>query len=298
MLMLNAAKLGRGVGHAWHILGEFAPHVILATGGYVSAPVVLSGWLRRVPILFYLPDLEPGLAIGLLSGLATRVAVSFEETADRFAAHKVVVTGYPVRRAILGARRESARRTFKLSEEIKTVLLYGGSQGAHSINVATESSLEQLLELCQVVHICGSRDASWLEERRRRLPRWMQQRYRVYPYLHEEMGEALAAADLVVTRAGAATLGELPAAGVPSILIPYPYAGRHQERNASYMVERGAAVQLDDGQLAERLLPTIKHLLGDEEALTRMRDMARRLARPEAAKRLAEELWQMGREKG
>ncbi|HAL61618.1 MAG TPA: UDP-N-acetylglucosamine--N-acetylmuramyl-(pentapeptide) pyrophosphoryl-undecaprenol N-acetylglucosamine transferase, partial [Chloroflexi bacterium] len=123
-----------------------------------------------------------------------------------------------------------------------------------------------------------------------RLPEELQQRYRIHAYLHEEMPWALAAADLAVSRAGASTLGEFPAAGLPSILVPYPYAAGHQERNANYMVESGAAVKIKDGDLKTCLLPVVERLFADQEVLAQMARAARGLAQPQAAQRMVNEL--------
>jgi UDP-N-acetylglucosamine--N-acetylmuramyl-(pentapeptide) pyrophosphoryl-undecaprenol N-acetylglucosamine transferase len=177
-----------------------------------------------------------------------------------------------------------------LEEGLKTLLVYGGSRGARSINLALGRVLDRLLDICQIVHICGRLDAQWVEDQRAELPARWRARYRTYAYLHEEMAQALAAADLVVTRAGAATLGELPAVGLPSILVPYPYAGRHQELNADYLVSHGAAIKIDNADLEEKLLPTVMGLLGNEELLIQIGERARSLARPEAAQRIADEL--------
>jgi UDP-N-acetylglucosamine--N-acetylmuramyl-(pentapeptide) pyrophosphoryl-undecaprenol N-acetylglucosamine transferase len=137
-------------------------------------------------------------------------------------------------------------------------------------------------------------DAEWVIERSGQLPDRLRNRYRAYSYLHEEMPGALAAADLAVARAGAATLGEFPALGLPSILVPYPYAGQHQEINADYLVSRGAAVKIPDADLDEKLLPTILSLLAGN-VLTKMKDRAQALAEPQAAQRIAEELWQIAK---
>jgi undecaprenyldiphospho-muramoylpentapeptide beta-N-acetylglucosaminyltransferase len=296
----NLFKMLAGFAQSLGIVRDFSPDVVLVTGGYVCAPVAAAAWLRRVPLLVLLPDLEPGLAIRALSRLAKRVAVSFPEVAKYFDPSKVVTAGYPVRAEFFTAdraegRKGSLRKAFGLEEGLKTVTVFGGSRGAHSINLALSQCLERLLEVCQVIHICGHLDAEWVMEKRAQLPDQLRTRYRAYSYLHEEMPGALAAADLAVARAGAATLGEFPALGLPSILVPYPYAGQHQELNADYLVSRGAAVRIADAELGEKLLPTILELLNDEGALAGMSERARALARPDAARRIAEELEQLGR---
>ena len=292
---LNLAKLAVGLAQSLGIVHRFAPDAVLVTGGYVCVPVALAAKLSGVPVLIFLPDLEPGLAVRTLSRLATRVAVSFPESASYFAPDRVVVTGYPVRADFFATDKARARRAFGLEEDARTVTVFGGSHGARSINRALCGVLDRLLAACQVIHICGHLDADWVMARQAELPARLRARYRVYPYLHGGMADALAAADLVVARAGAATLGEFPALGLPSILVPYPYAGRHQELNADYLVGHGAAVKIADAELGERLLPVILELLGDEEALAEMAERARALARPDAARRIAEEIERMGR---
>ncbi|MFB0534900.1 MAG: undecaprenyldiphospho-muramoylpentapeptide beta-N-acetylglucosaminyltransferase [Anaerolineae bacterium] len=283
-----------GVRQALREIEDFGPEAIFVTGGYVSVPVVAAGWLRGVPILIYLPDIEPGLAIRVLSRLARRVAVSVEDSQRYFPTHKTTVTGYPVRSELLTADKREARKALDLEEGLKTLLVFGGSRGARSINLALSKVLDRLLDVCQVVHICGRLDVQWVEGQRAELPARLRVRYRAYAYLYEEMAQALAAADLVVARAGAATLGEFPALGLPSILVPYPYAGRHQELNADYLVSRGAALKVDNADLEERLLPTVMGLLGNEELLIQMRERARSLARPRAAQHIAQELRRLG----
>lgn len=286
----NLIKLAQGFVAARRIVRHFAPDVVLVTGGYVCTPVALAAWLQNVPLMIYLPDLEPGLAIRTLSRLATRVAVSFPGAKQFFSKDKVFVSGYPVREAFLMADKATARETFELDSHAPTLTVFGGSRGARSINRAVSAVLEPLLDTCQVIHVSGRLDAAEMNARQEGLSPALKKRYRLYPYLHEEMPLVLAAADLVLARAGAATLGEFPALGLPSILIPYPYAGSHQEANANFLVRHGAAVKVADAELADRLLPTVQALLSDQEELAQMGKQARELARPDAAGHLAQEI--------
>ena len=283
----NLTKLARGFGAALRLGRRERPRALFVTGGYASVPVALAVWALRVPILVYLPDIEPGLAVRFIARLATRVAVTTEDSKAYFPARKVVVTGYPVRPEFAGLTREAARERLGLSLEEPVLLVFGGSHGARSINRAVTTVLEDLLEMAQVIHVSGRLDWPWVSERAERLPPGLRLRYHPYSYLHEEMGDALAAADLVVCRAGASTLGELPYFGLPAVLVPYPHAWRYQRVNARWLAERGAAVVLEDERLGEALLPTVRRLLADPERLDRMRERSRAVARPDATARLA-----------
>jgi len=290
-VLANAWALLHGTAQSWSIARIFRPDVVLATGGYVSAPVVVSAWLRRCPVLVYLPDVEPGWAVSFLSHLARRVAVSFESSLAYFPPGKAVVSGYPVRSALFGGDRVAAKQRLGLDTRIKTVLVLGGSRGSHSINMAVSAALEDLLLQMELIHIAGDTDIGWLQQRRAELPQGLQRRHHLFAYLHEEMVDALLAADLAVARAGAATMGEFAAAGLPSVLVPYPYAGQHQEANAGFMVSRGAARKVLDAELAKgALTPVLRSLLADEAALRSMSDQVRKLAQPQAARAIAQQL--------
>ncbi len=281
----------RGCMQAWRIERVFKPDVVLATGGYASVPAVVAAWLRRCPVLVYLPDISPGLAVRFLSRLAHRVAVSFEASLGHFTSGKAMVTGYPVRQGLYTGSGPSARKRLGLDPDLSAVLVLGGSRGAHSINEAVSEALESLLEKAQVVHIAGATDVAWLKERREKLPIGLRGRYHLYEYLHDEMADALLAADLAVARAGAATMGEFAAAGLPSVLVPYPYAGHHQEANADFMVSRGAALKLLDSELGGGTLARVlSELLGDSQERSRLAKNASRLAKPDAARAIALEL--------
>lgn len=245
-LMRNLALMVRGALRAYKIIDRFQPDVTFVTGGYVSAPVVLASRARQVPVVIYLPDIVPGLAIRSLARLATRIAVSFEASRQYLPAEKVVVTGYPVRSEFYTRDRTGAQQNLELDPGLKTLLVFGGSRGARRINRAVAATLEGLLELGQLIHVSGQLDIADMERRRETLPATLSSRYRLFAYLHEEMVDALVAADLVVSRAGAATLGEFPAVGAPAVLVPYPYAGAHQADNAAVLAEAGGAAVVSD----------------------------------------------------
>jgi UDP-N-acetylglucosamine--N-acetylmuramyl-(pentapeptide) pyrophosphoryl-undecaprenol N-acetylglucosamine transferase len=208
-----------------------------------------------------------------------------------FAAGKSVVTGYPVRPSVREAAtldQAAAASSFDLGTERRTMLVFGGSRGARSINRALQAILPQLLDEVQVIHISGTLDWQEVEATGAALPAAQRRYYRPYPYLHRRMGAAFRAANLVVARAGASMLGELPAFGLPAILVPYPHAWRYQKVNADYLASRGVAVRLDDEELQDRLLPTVRALLHDEQRLAAMGRAARALDRPDAAAAVAQ----------
>jgi UDP-N-acetylglucosamine--N-acetylmuramyl-(pentapeptide) pyrophosphoryl-undecaprenol N-acetylglucosamine transferase len=289
-LLRSASRLWRGYRQAKAILAEWTVDAVLVTGGYVSVPVTVAAWRNRIPVIVYLPDLEPGWAVRFLSRFAERVAVSFDQVCRFFPAGKVWVSGYPVRAGLLHADRAAGYEALDLDPALKTLLVLGGSRGARSLNRALGAVLPDLLEQCQIVHISGELDWPWVCARRDELAPELRKRYRAFDYMHHDLIAAMAVADLAVARAGAATMGEFPAAGLPAILVPYPYAGQHQGINADFVVAHGAAVRIDDADLEEQLKPTVIRLLRDKSALEEMRQRAKALSRPDAAQRLAAEL--------
>ena len=291
---LAAIRIPGSVRRARGILKQFKPDAVLVTGGYACAAVTLAAWLGQVPVLIYLPDIVPGLAIRYLSRFAARIAVSSEESYRYFDRDKVTVTGYPVRSEIYEANRTDARQKLGLEPEEKTLLVFGGSRGARSINKALVAGLRELLPICQIVHISGRLDSEWVAGAAKSLPEDLRGRYHHFDYLHD-MAQALVASDLAVARAGAATLGELPAARLPAVLVPYPHSGQHQNPNADYMERNGVAKSLPDDKLQERLVTTVMALLRDDDMLAAMQESARAMDRPDAAEAIAELLWQAAR---
>ncbi len=291
----NAMRIVGSVGKARSILSEFKPDVVLVTGGYACVAVTLAAWLKSIPVVIYLPDIVPGQAIRFLARFASKVTVTSEESYHYFRREKVVVTGYPVRPEIYSLDRAAARQKLGIDRHDRLLLVFGGSRGSRSINQALVAGLRDLLPVCQVVHISGTLDADWVAGAAKKLPEELRGRYHHHSYLHDNMAQALVAADLVVSRAGAATLGEFPAAKLPALLVPYPHSGQHQNPNAAYMVRNGAARSLPDVDLKEKLVPMILDLLGDAAALADMRESANAMARPDAAEAIAEQLWTLAR---
>jgi UDP-N-acetylglucosamine:LPS N-acetylglucosamine transferase len=292
----HGVQLIRGWTAARRLVRHFRPDVALLTGGYTNLPTALAARERCVPMVIFLPDVEPGLAIRWLSRIANLVACTVEESRAFLPGRHVIVTGYPVRPGLIPTMSQAAaRRAFGLVPNLATLLVFGGSRGARTINNALIEILPQLLADYQVIHISGHLDWSSVAARAAELPAELRTRYRPFAYLDAEMGQALRAADLVVSRAGAATLGEFPAFGVPAILVPYPHAWRYQKVNADYLAQAGAAVYLRDEDMAAELLPTIRRLLGDDQALRQMGAKMRELDSPDAARRLADILLDLAR---
>jgi UDP-N-acetylglucosamine--N-acetylmuramyl-(pentapeptide) pyrophosphoryl-undecaprenol N-acetylglucosamine transferase len=288
-MLRNLVILARGIREALCLLSDFGPEAVLVTGGYVSIPVGLAAWWSRIPLLLYLPDIVPGLAVRFLARFATRVATTTADSAKYLPHGKMVVTGYPVRSALLRGDRTAAREVFGFSDEERVLLVAGGSRGSRNINRAIGSAMGTLLKTLSIIHICGyEEDERWLRQQLSLLEPELQAGYRLYRYLHE-MPLAFLAADITVCRAGASVLGELPAVGLPAVLVPYPYV--NQEDNADYLVRHGAAVKVQDSSLcgtdgepkADALLEEIEFIVENPDRYTRMTDAMHGLARPDAA---------------
>jgi UDP-N-acetylglucosamine--N-acetylmuramyl-(pentapeptide) pyrophosphoryl-undecaprenol N-acetylglucosamine transferase len=281
----NMMKLAAGVVQSLLILRRFKPDVVFATGGYASVPVGVAARILRRPLVVYLPDVTPGWAVRLLSRLATRMTTTSERALAHLPAVKTTVVGYPVRDEFWTLDRAAARARLSLPAEAPVVLVTAGSLGARKINEAVVAALPRILDRAIVLHVTGVADAAWADEQRGGLTPEQQTRYIVRGYL-DDMPAAMVAADLVVSRAGASSLGELPAAAAPSILVPGEYEGWSQAPNAEYLQAEGAAEVLRNADLAS-LGNLILELLGDNERLSAMRAAASKLARPNAARDLA-----------
>jgi len=263
------------------ILARRRPDVVLGGGGYVAGPMVVAARLRRIPAALMEADSHLGLANRLAAPFARRMFLAFP-VAGR-SGGKYRVTGRPIPTRSVGGSRAEARRLFELPEDGPVLLVFGGSQGAHSLNELAVESFGSAGPA--VLHLAGERDYEALRMRVQRPD------YRLLPYSHE-FGAALGASDLALARAGG-SVWELAAAGKPAILVPYPHAtADHQTGNARFFEEAGGAVLVRQTELGR--VPELVHsLLGDPERLAAMGEAMRRTARPQAAEEIAEELIQL-----
>jgi UDP-N-acetylglucosamine--N-acetylmuramyl-(pentapeptide) pyrophosphoryl-undecaprenol N-acetylglucosamine transferase len=289
----------RAAGAAWlaaaavpaarRILRGRGAGAVLGGGGYVAGPAGLAALSLRLPIVLTEADRHLGLTNRLLAGRARRVCLAFPiagRDSDRY-----LVTGRPIPAGIADADRAAARERFGVAADDRCLLVFGGSQGARSINLA---ALEAFIgpgtdeRGFHVLHISGSRDHELARDRLR--DSGGAERYTLVEF-EPGLGDALAACDLVLARAGG-SIFEIAAAGRPALLVPYPYAaGRHQHANAEWMTEAGAAAVIEDSELdSDRLRSLVAELLGDPERLARMASASAGLARPDAAQRVAAEV--------
>jgi UDP-N-acetylglucosamine--N-acetylmuramyl-(pentapeptide) pyrophosphoryl-undecaprenol N-acetylglucosamine transferase len=260
------------------ILARRQPDVVLGGGGYVSGPMVLAAAIRRIPAALMEADAHFGLANRLAAPFARRVFLAFPVEGREGGKYRV--TGRPVPARSRAIPRVDARRRFDLPAEGPALLVFGGSQGARSLN---ELAVEHFAEAGPaLLHLAGERDYGALRGRVRR------DDYRLLPYTHD-FGAALAACDLALARAGGSVY-ELAAAGTPAILVPYPHAtGDHQAKNARHFEQAGAALVVPEAELA-RIPGLVRSLLADTGRLATMAAAMKATARPDAAREIAEEL--------
>ncbi|MFL5900738.1 MAG: UDP-N-acetylglucosamine--N-acetylmuramyl-(pentapeptide) pyrophosphoryl-undecaprenol N-acetylglucosamine transferase [Solirubrobacterales bacterium] len=288
-----AVALGKALGgirDARQVLRGRRADVVLGGGGYVAGTAGMAAVLSRVPLVLTEADSHLGLANRVLARRARRVCLSFPIAGRE--GGRYLITGRPVPGAVLGADRTAARARFGISAEERCLLVMGGSQGARSVNLAAIEAFAETGDADQrdfhVLHLSGSRDHAELAARLASAPH--AGRYTLIEY-EPDLGDVLAACDLVVARSGG-SIFEVTAAGRPAILVPYPYAtADHQTANAAWMAEAGAAETIEDTTLSAGLLAQrVGGLLRDEERLAEMSRASAALARPDAAKRIADEV--------
>jgi len=280
-------RLGCAVLRSRRIIRGFRPSVVLGTGGYVSGPPVFAAWSMGIPVFLQEQNSFPGVTTKHMSRFAEVVFLGFQDAVAYFGSKVCTkVTGNPVRKNIRPGDRETAAKRFGLAPDMKTVLVFGGSQGAHAINEAVAGIVEDLAKLpLQVIWQTGTMEFDqW-----RRFDGAARGKVRVLSYI-DAMGDAYTASDLAVSRAGAMTIAEVTACGLPSVLIPLPTAAEnHQEHNARSLADAGAAVMIRERDLTpEALKREITDIMTVKDRLSEMAEHARSFGRYDAAHTIAE----------
>jgi UDP-N-acetylglucosamine--N-acetylmuramyl-(pentapeptide) pyrophosphoryl-undecaprenol N-acetylglucosamine transferase len=275
---------------------RFHPDVCCTTGGLASLPAVLAARAARVPVYIWEGNAIPGRVNRLLATWSQRIGATFEASLRMLPRGRTALDGNPIRRSLLKWTRESGRTKLGIPAEEPVVFVTGGSQGSAAINHAVMGALSRVLRRAIVIHHTGNAHLAQISAKRETLPPELRERYRVHGFLREEMGAALAAADLVVGRASSSSIAEPLAFGVPLILVPFAAAAEaHQMANAQDIAERGAAIVIRESQLdADRLVAQVTGLLDDPARLARMAKAARAAGRPDAATAIAGELRKLG----
>jgi UDP-N-acetylglucosamine--N-acetylmuramyl-(pentapeptide) pyrophosphoryl-undecaprenol N-acetylglucosamine transferase len=263
------------------IYRSFNPHAVLGMGGFTSTAPILAGRMRKIPTFIHESNAFPGKANRLTARLVRAVLLGFADCAKYFPKVPTEVTGTPIRAGLQRINRAKARRKLGLREDLRTLLVMGGSQGAAGINQSIIKSLPALQgEPFQVIHLSGARDERLAADnyQRENIPAFV-------AAFHHAMEEVYSASDLAIARSGAASLSELAAFSLPSLLIPFPYAADdHQTRNAEIFTRADAAVMVREADLSGDLLPRmIRELIDDPDKLQRMSENAGRLAPKNAA---------------
>jgi len=294
------ARVPLGLAQAVGIVRDFQPDVVFTSGGYVSVPAGLGAKLNNVPLLLHQQDVPPNLSNKLIAPSATRISIAFAASMRYFPEHKTLWLGNPIREEILAVRQVevgAAKQALGFSADLPLLLITGGSQGARHLNQIVAGSLPELLKSCQVLQISGQKlynetrsladriltDASVGED--------LRQRYRLEPYMSDEMPLALQGSDLVICRSGASTLSELAVLEKPSLLVPLPPAigSSPQEINAETFVHEGAADVVRNDDLEPALLLTrVQQLIGAPERLQAMRTALKVFAKPDGTQEIAE----------
>lgn len=301
----GVARVPVGMAQAASIVREFRPDAAFTSGGYVAVPAGLAARLNSTPLIMHQQDVPPNLSNKLLAPLATRISVAFEDSLQYFPGRKTLLLGNPVRQAILDVCQTSsqqARISLGFAPDRPLLLVTGGSQGARHLNQVICQALPELLKYCQVLQISGtklfSETSTLAESTMAGLDEETKQRYRLVPYMDVQMPMALQAAELVICRAGAATLSELATLGKPSILVPLPPAigGSPQEVNADMFGRKLAAEVMRNVDLkVESLVASVSSMLTTPARLLAMSEAVKSFAKPNATQEIVESIVQIAK---
>jgi UDP-N-acetylglucosamine--N-acetylmuramyl-(pentapeptide) pyrophosphoryl-undecaprenol N-acetylglucosamine transferase len=292
--LLFPVRSAQAAGRVLDVVRAFRPHVIVGLGGFRSIVPVLLGRALGIRTVLFESNALAGRAVRLLAPAVDVMVLQWEQAAAGLVSRRILVAGNPIRAKLFGVRKEAAVRRLGLSPLRRTLLVLGGSQGALALNRTLQLALSMIYakrDDLQVLHLTGVDHLAAALEWMNSLPVTS---YRPIGFLNQ-MEDAYAAADFVLSRCGGSTLAELTALGLPAILVPYPYdAGRHQHANADVLARAGAAVVIEQsGLTAQRLADAVVTLTADARLRAQMADASRRLGRPHAALTVAAEIARM-----
>lgn len=288
-------KLAQGLSQSWGLVGAFDPDVVVGTGGFVSGPVLWTAGLRGRTTVLQEQNAYAGVTNKILAKRAARIHLAFEAAQAYFPAPKCRLSGNPTRPELQTADPAAARRHFDLPDAAPVLFVFGGSLGSLALNTTLQAQVHTLLEHpnLHVIWQTGNRYFDRLQ-----VPELKHDRLRMLRYV-DRMDLAYAVADLALCRSGAISCSELMVTGTPSVLVPSPnVAEDHQTNNARAMADGGAAVLLPEPEMAAQLVGTIHRLLNEPETLHQMAAAARRMARPQAAQTIAQDVLTLARETG
>lgn len=262
------------------IVYKFRPEVVVGAGGYVSVPVIWAAWILRKKILLHQQDIKPSLANKLCTYVADKITVTFERSLQNFPIVKTVWTGNPVRRNLMNGNRDRALEKFDLKKDVPLILVVGGGTGARGINTVVNQSLSHLVAFSQIVHITGEgKHVTGINHAN----------YQQHEFIIEGMVDLLFTADLVISRAGLSSLTEFSMLGKAAILIPLPDS--HQEINADYFLEKGAAIVIKEKDLTPGILVNkVRSILTDQHALEIVSNNMRSIMKRRAADTISSQI--------
>ncbi len=280
-------KLFFGMIQSWMILRRFRPHAAIGCGGYVTGPVIWLAAKMKIPTLIQEQNSRPGRTTLMLAKYADEIHLTYEDAKRFFKDQdRLKISGNPLRKGLEKADRQESARFFGLHPNNKTLLVVGGSLGAHSVNMALLRMIDELVKNgdINVLWQTGKTDFDEIASKVKH------ERVRILKFI-DNMSAAYSCADLVLCRAGAMTLSEITMIGLPAILIPYPFAAdNHQEFNARSLSERKAAVMIKNSELDDKLKTTLIALMNDPERLKKMRQNSYAMRQPDAAKKIIESM--------
>ncbi len=253
--ILDLIKIKFAFWQSFFIILKFKPNIILSAGGFVAVPVAWAGWLLRIPVIIHQQDVRPGLANKLMALFAKKITVAFDVSLKNFSSKKTVLIGNPIR-SISNFQDTISKKNlnFKFQNQLPIVLIMGGGTGALKINQLTWASLDELTKFCNIIHLTGK------DKNNKKI---INNNYKSFEFLDNEIFNAINSADLVITRAGLSSLTELAYLKKPVIIIPIPNS--HQEDNAKYFANKNACIYLKQKELTpNKLIQEIQNLLQDK----------------------------------